>query len=309
METIARDGGVVMLEWLGLIPLLGLTGEWRGYRMGGKAVGGVMAADMKGKFEQARAAGNMDQAKAMADKAHAEKPEKQKGKGKGAAAAEAKEAKEFSSLIDKNRDAFVSMTPKEIEALKGLNEKMSPKEIDKIVLALSNTDNSTFGRYIDGVHKVNGNTDSVGGVWNEFFRQATKIPTAKRSSDVDTVLDDVVKRSKSAGAVLQRVDPAIAKAASKDVNASPGLKADPVGFFRRQGEFYEKTAPIIVKRIADIRKKQLAVGERIEAEKERAYQAQKKAAAQAQKKAAASKPSSKSKPVEDDGDFNIDNWL
>jgi hypothetical protein len=295
------------IDWIGLLPLLGLQGNWRGYKMGGKAFGGVMDADMKGKFEAARAAGDMDKAKAMADQAMAEKPEKQKGKG--AAAAEAKEAKEFSSLIDKNRDAFVSMTPKEIEALKGLNENMSPKEIGDIVRALSNVDNSTFGRYIDGVHKINGNTDSVGGVWNEFFRQATKIPTAKYSSDVDTVLDDVVKRSKSAGAVLQKVDPAIANAAASSVVARPDLKADPVGYFRRQGEFYEKAAPIIVKRIADIRKKQLAVGERIEAEKERAYQAQKKAAAQAQKKAAASKPSSKSKPVEDDGDFNIDNWL
>ena len=62
------SGGVDMLEWLGLIPLLGLQGNWRGYKMGGKAVGGVMSADMKGKFEQARAAGDMDKAKALADK-------------------------------------------------------------------------------------------------------------------------------------------------------------------------------------------------------------------------------------------------
>jgi hypothetical protein len=71
-----------MLEWLGLIPLLGLQGNWRGYKMGGKAIGGVMDADMKGKFEAARAAGDMDKAKAMADKVMADKPEKQKGKTK-----------------------------------------------------------------------------------------------------------------------------------------------------------------------------------------------------------------------------------
>ena len=71
------------LEWIGVIPLLpvlGLQGNWRGYKMGGKAFGGVMDADMKGKFEAARAAGDMDKAKALADKAMAEKPEKQKGK-------------------------------------------------------------------------------------------------------------------------------------------------------------------------------------------------------------------------------------
>ena len=56
------------IEWIGVIPLLGLTGNWRGYKMGGKAVGGVMSADMKGKFEAARAAGDMDKAKSMADK-------------------------------------------------------------------------------------------------------------------------------------------------------------------------------------------------------------------------------------------------
>ena len=60
---------IKMLEWIGFLPLLGLTGNWRGYRMGGKAIGGAnMSTDMKKKFEAARAAGNMDQAKALADK-------------------------------------------------------------------------------------------------------------------------------------------------------------------------------------------------------------------------------------------------
>ena len=71
------------LEWIGVIPLLGLTGNWRGYRMGGKAIGGSsMSTDMKKKFEAARASGNMDQAKALADKAQdvndAKKAEKAK---------------------------------------------------------------------------------------------------------------------------------------------------------------------------------------------------------------------------------------
>jgi hypothetical protein len=82
-----------MLEWIGLLPLLGLTGNWRGYRMGGKAIGGAnMPTDLKKKFEAFRAAGDMDKAHAIADRVQkfnddkkaemAEKPEKQKGKTK-----------------------------------------------------------------------------------------------------------------------------------------------------------------------------------------------------------------------------------
>ena len=78
-----------MLEWIGLLPLLGLTGNWRGYRMGGKAIGGAsMSTDMKKKFEAARASGNMDQARAMADKA-------QEIKDAGKAAAVADQPKKF----------------------------------------------------------------------------------------------------------------------------------------------------------------------------------------------------------------------
>ena len=65
------------IEWIGFLPLLGLTGNWRGYRMGGKAIGGAsMSTDMKKKFEQARAAGKVDEAKAIADKAQEVKDKK-----------------------------------------------------------------------------------------------------------------------------------------------------------------------------------------------------------------------------------------
>ena len=59
-----------MLEWIvGVLPVLGLTGNWRGYRMGGKAIGGAnMPTDLKKKFEAARAAGKVDEAKTIADK-------------------------------------------------------------------------------------------------------------------------------------------------------------------------------------------------------------------------------------------------
>lgn len=84
-----------MLEWIGLIPLLGLTGNWRGYRMGGKAIGGAnMSTDMKKKFEAARAAGNMDQAQAIADKAQKFNDDKKAEKAK------AKEAKTIATPAD-----------------------------------------------------------------------------------------------------------------------------------------------------------------------------------------------------------------
>ena len=72
-----------MLEWLGGIALLGLTGNWRGYRMGGKAIGDhKMSTDLKKKFEAARASGNMDQAKTIADKAQSAKDKRKAEKVK-----------------------------------------------------------------------------------------------------------------------------------------------------------------------------------------------------------------------------------
>lgn len=86
-----------MLEWIGLIPLLGLTGNWRGYRMGGKAIGGAnMSTDMKKKFEAARAAGNMDQAQAIADKTQKFNDDKKAEKAK---------AKEAKTIADREAES------------------------------------------------------------------------------------------------------------------------------------------------------------------------------------------------------------
>ena len=89
------------IEWIGILPVLGLTGNWRGYRMGGKAIGGAsMSTDMKKKFEAARASGNMDQAKALADKAQDVKDAKKAEKAKEAktiAPAAANNQKELSA--------------------------------------------------------------------------------------------------------------------------------------------------------------------------------------------------------------------
>ena len=68
------------LEWIGILPVLGLTGNWRGYRMGGAS----MSTDMKKKFEAARASGKVDEAKAIADKAQEVKDKKKAEKAKEA---------------------------------------------------------------------------------------------------------------------------------------------------------------------------------------------------------------------------------
>ena len=63
--------------------------------MGGKAIGGSsMSTDMKKKFEAARASGNMDQAKALADKAQDVNDKKKAEKAK------AKEAKTIAKTDD-----------------------------------------------------------------------------------------------------------------------------------------------------------------------------------------------------------------
>lgn len=96
-----------MLEWLGLIPLLGLTGNWRGYRMGGKAIGGAnMSTDTKKKFEAARAAGNMDQAQAIADKAQSAKDAKKAEKSKTIAKDSISPLKK--QLIDSNNSNVIA---------------------------------------------------------------------------------------------------------------------------------------------------------------------------------------------------------
>ena len=103
-----------MLEWIGFLPLLGLTGNWRGYRMGGKAIGGAsMSTDMKKKFEQARAAGKVDEAKAIADKAQEVKDKKKAEKAAKTIAADTPPKIEYSRAAnwlgvmakDKNFDA------------------------------------------------------------------------------------------------------------------------------------------------------------------------------------------------------------
>ena len=91
------------IEWIGILPVLGLTGNWRGYRMGGKAIGGAnMSTDMKKKFEAARAAGNMDQAKALADKAQKFNDDKKAEKAK------AKEAKTIAPAAATTRMSSVA---------------------------------------------------------------------------------------------------------------------------------------------------------------------------------------------------------
>ena len=240
-----------MLEWLGLIPILGLQGNWRGYKMGGKAVGGVMDADMKGKFEAARAAGDMDKAKAMADKAQAEKPEKENGKGAG--------EKSVSKLIDKNESAFVGMSKKEIDELKGINEKTSVDDIQRIVNNFGQVDVNTFDNLQRSSAKLTG--ENATSHWNEFFRQLQKVADKDDPKDVDTLVQKISQNARGAGKDIRGVSDAVAKDASKAVGAPREFKENPRAYINRQGEFYEKAFPIIAQRIGDVRKKQLAAEE------------------------------------------------
>ena len=106
-----------MLEWLGLIPLLGLTGNWRGYRMGGKAIGGAsMSTDMKKKFEQARAAGDMDKARAMADKAQQFEDAKKAGRSFSGFVTDP-ETGEAIKVSSKTKDSFPEEVTKKFESM------------------------------------------------------------------------------------------------------------------------------------------------------------------------------------------------
>ena len=135
------------LEWIGVIPLLGLTGNWRGYRMGGKAIGGAsMSTDMKKKFEAARASGNMDQAKALADKAQdvndKKKAEKAKAKeAKTIAPAAANNEKELSASREnklkpmaasgKSQEPLTGVSIAKGLGIKGVRENTKPEVVRK----------------------------------------------------------------------------------------------------------------------------------------------------------------------------------
>ena len=112
-----------MLEWIGFLPLLGLTGNWRGYRMGGKAIGGAsMSTDMKKKFEAARAAGKVDEAKAIADKAQEVKDKKK-----------AEKAKKPDSDIAELESSLTGSMKRRYEDAKDRGDKAEAKEVLDII--------------------------------------------------------------------------------------------------------------------------------------------------------------------------------
>lgn len=119
-----------MLEWIGLLPLLGLQGNWRGYRMGGKAIGGVMSADMKDKFEQARASGDMAAVKTLADKADAAKPKPE--------------------TIASGNPSFRNQTGQyDTESITGVSGKVNQAEVDRLARQFALSDKLPETRLID----------------------------------------------------------------------------------------------------------------------------------------------------------------
>ena len=103
--------------------------------MGGKAIGGSsMSTDMKKKFEAARASGNMDQAKALADKAQKFNDDKKAEKAK------AKEAKTIAKTDDQK------IAGKEISVPPGA-------EADKINKAMEKRGSGFREQFIKGTWK------------------------------------------------------------------------------------------------------------------------------------------------------------
>ena len=139
------------IEWIGVIPLLGLTGNWRGYRMGGKAIGGAsMSTDMKKKFEAARASGNMDQAKALADKAQKFNDDKKAEKAK------AKEAKTIAPPEERRKEwmkTLPSSTPELKKFLGGDFTVSSKKQANGQIEVVARPSASAVKRYGDSAYR------------------------------------------------------------------------------------------------------------------------------------------------------------
>jgi hypothetical protein len=135
-----------MLEWIGLLPLLGLTGNWRGYRMGGKAIGGAnMPTDLKKKFEAARAAGKVDEANAMADRVQKFNDDKKAEKAKTTGTVADVTAKNFSDYAtvpvlgtltqrDKNRQDMqkIDVDLKQLRFLQGRTNASAQEKAKKL---------------------------------------------------------------------------------------------------------------------------------------------------------------------------------
>ena len=133
------------LEWIGVIPLLGLTGNWRGYRMGGKAIGGTnMSTDMKKKFEAARASGNMDQAKAMADKAQ------EVNDARKAKLGATQKASASATTIAAGNPNFRNQTGQyDTESITGVSGKVKKSEVDRLARQFALSDKIPETRQID----------------------------------------------------------------------------------------------------------------------------------------------------------------
>jgi hypothetical protein len=173
-----------MLEWIGLIPLLGLTGNWRGYRMGGKAIGDhKMSTDLKKKFEDARASGNMDQAKAIADKAQAAKDKRKAEKAKTSATGNPK---------------FKNQTGQyDTDSITGVSGKVKQSEVDRMARQFALSDKIPETRQIDlesikGGGKVTWDNAKIEAVAQSIAKNngtLLKSPVVKRSGDSYTIQD------------------------------------------------------------------------------------------------------------------------
>jgi hypothetical protein len=189
----------------------------------------------------------------------------------------AEDSDDIAGFIDRNSSSLVGVSKSEQSALKKLNENSTQKEFETAIDSLMSMDVETFNPYRQSWDSVRGGLQPV---WNEYARQLTKISRFDTVEDVRQLVDRVKKTSVSAGKHLQNPDRDVAIASASRFEASRELKADPIGFYKRQGEFYEKEFPKLAERLGRIRIAQIR---RQEAEMEKAEQARRKTKTSTQK--------------------------
>ena len=195
--------------------------------------------------------------------------------------------KSIASVVDRNADALkTSMSDKEIERLKKLNNNSSPEELDEVLTMLGGVDTRTFDPYINASRDTTGQLPPM---WNEHFRRLQKISQMDDVDQIKRSVSQYIATAKSDARGLG-ADKAITAAMSRDVTASRDLAKDPQKYMERQRRLYEKDFEPIANRMASIRIAQV--------KREQAAQ-QKEFAKERRREAQMTKPKKGTSPVEE----------
>jgi hypothetical protein len=192
-----------MLEWLGGIALLGLTGNWRGYRMGGKAIGGSnMPTDLKKKFEAARAAGDMDKARGMADRVQKFNDDKKAEKAKTIAVSQPEG--DVLTLTDyRKKGANAYLVPVKIEngnIVRGSFQNGQTDDYARAGAGKSNTVTIDLSKSKDGWYEYQEGERASRNIYRGYIK-------VENGKIVDEVSRDQLKKGGSKQAFLSKVAP------------------------------------------------------------------------------------------------------